>query len=302
MQVTLSNGTVQEIDELTPDELLDLQWQEERAFARRIRQSSRGSEERARAFREGYDTVTQLMAARLADNDEQSSGLVMGFGQRYARLIGQLLARYERRGVAHPRMFEIGYGSGAMLAAVAARGYEVAGIEVSRHMREQACARLPETVHPRLQLGDFLTLDEPAGSYDVIYWNDVFEHLPPDENLDYLRKIHDLLRPGGTLVTLTPNWHLRPADISFLFNARGSEPEGFHLKEYTTREMTRLLRTAGFRRVRMPLVVLPSQAVLLGGGLRWLKCQLEPLLEYVPYCAAKLACRGLAMNCTLAVK
>ena len=43
----------------------------------------------------------------------------------------------------------------------------------------------------------------------------------------------------------------------------------------------------------MPLVVLPSQVVLLGGGLRWLKCQLEPLLEFIPYDAAKLACRGL---------
>ena len=172
----------------------------------------------------------------------------MGFGQRYARLIGELLERYESRGVARPRMFEIGYGSGAMLAAVAERGYEVAGIEVSRHMREQAYARLPEAVRPRLQFGDFLALNEPEGSFDVVYWNDVFEHLPLDENLDYLRKIHSLLRPGGTLVTLTPNWRLRPADISFFVQCPRERPEGFHMKESPTREMTRLLRAAGFCR------------------------------------------------------
>ena len=50
--------------------------------------------------------------------------------------------------------------------------------------------------------------------YDVVYWNDVFEHVPCDEIQPLLAKIYSLVRPGGCLVTITPNWHERPSDVT----------------------------------------------------------------------------------------
>lgn len=301
MQITRSNGTLQTLDDLTNDELDHLHWEEEREFARRIAAASKGSSDRAEAFRDGYDTVTTIIAKRYG---ETSSGLVMGLNPRYVNLVLRLLRGYQQRGVQTPRMFEVGYGSGAMLASVADEGFGVAGIEVSTRMRDQALRRLPAEMHAGVYLGDFLSLDlgKENGSYHVAYWNDVFEHLPPDESLDFLRKLHDLLAPGGTLLTITPNWHLRPGDITGLYHPPRTEAEGFHLREYTLREMVRLLKAAGFAKVSTPLFVTHSQTVLCGGGLCGPKRLIEPLFELLPYKLTRLLCRGFAMSCTLAVK
>jgi hypothetical protein len=63
-----------------------------------------------------------------------------------------------------------------------------------------------------------------------------------------------------------------------------------------------MLRLAGFTEVATPLVVLPKRFVLCGEGMIGLKCALEPALEWLPYSAARLACRGFALSCTVATK
>ncbi len=240
MQVTLVDGSVRDLEPLDETELDQLHWEQERAFAQRILQAPKGSEQRAQAFAEGYDTITKLISHRESAGDS----LVMGLSPRYIRLVLKLLRQRGAAGVQRPRLFEIGFGSGAVLDAVARAGFDVAGIEVSDHMRRQARRRMPEASHDHLYLGDFLThpLSGDSQSYDMVYWNDVFEHLPPDESCDYLRRIHELLAPGGVLLTITPNWHTRPADITGAFKPPRSPAEGFHLKEYTLREMAQLLR------------------------------------------------------------
>ncbi len=301
MEITRANGTLQPLDGLSDDQLDHLHWEEEREYARRIADAPKGSDERAKAFQEGYDAVTTIIGRRYG---ESSSGLVMGLNPRYVRFVLKLLSGYQSRGIKKPKLFEVGYGSGAVLEEVAKAGFGVAGIEVSTRMREQALRRLPEEAHHGVFLGDFLSLDlgQDNGTFQVAYWNDVFEHLPPDENLDYLRKLHDLLAPGGVLVTITPNWHLRPGDVTGLYKPPRSEAEGFHLREYTLREMTKLLKQAGFAKVTMPLFVTRQSTALFGNGLINFKRFLEPALEYLPYGLTRLLCRGFAMSCTLAVR
>lgn len=48
-------------------------------------------------------------------------------------------------------------------------------------------------------------LDEVGRPYEAILCLDVIEHLPLDEGLTLVRRMIDLLRPGGTLVLQTPN-------------------------------------------------------------------------------------------------
>jgi len=301
MQITLVDGSTAELEGLDVDQLTELQWEQERGYADRIRHSTRGSSERAQAYADGYDTVTKILACRY---QAQGEGFVMGLSPRFARLALKLLDRRRQQGVQDPRFFEIGFGCGLMLEAVAREGFAVAGIEVSQHMREQAESRLPESCHDKLYLGDYLThrLGGAGDAYDVIYWNDVFEHLPVDENLDYLRRTRDLLKPGGALITITPNWHVRPSDITDFARPPRSEPEGFHLKEYTLGEMASLLKQAGFARVETPLFVTHRHTVLFGTGLCRLKSCCEPLLEYLPFRLTRLLCRGLALSCTIAWK
>ncbi len=303
MQVTLDNGATQDLSQLDVPGLEQLHWDQERAFAERIRQSPQRSTERANAFRTGYDTITKILACQgHASQSVPAGGLVMGFNPRYVTLVIKLLRRAQAHGVARPRLFEIGYGSGAMLAEVANAGFDVGGVEVSSYMQEQAASRLPGQ-EGALLLGDFLSLDlRPWRGSQVVYWNDVLEHVHPDEALDFLRKAHDLLAPGGVLVTITPNWHTRPTDITKGYRPPRHEAEGFHLKEYTLREVSALLHQAGFASVGTPLAVTPRQTLLAGRGLCLVKRWCEPVLEYLPFGLARLICRGGGLNTTLAWK
>jgi SAM-dependent methyltransferase len=311
-EVVLADGSVRTLAGLTPDgsvrtlagltreELLLLQWEQERAFARRILAAAKGSPARAEATRQAYDTVTQIFAAAHGNLGE---GPAMGVHPRHARLVVELLGRQRKRGM-DARLFEIGFGAGMLLKEVCDAGFAFAGIEVSRAMREKALELLGPEHAGRLYVGDFARDEAPAtdGPWSLIYWNDVFEHIPPDEIGDWLSRIHQMLPLGGQLVTITPNWHVRPSDVTVAFCPPRTEAAGLHLREYTLREIHAMLRHAGFASVATPLVVAPRNYVLFGRGLIGLKQAMEPALEWLPFSAARLFCRGLALSCTIATK
>ena len=95
---------------------------------------------------------------------------------------------------------------------------------------------------------------------------------------------------------------MRPSDVTRLFHPARTEAAGVHLKEYTLREVTSLLRQAGFARVATPLVMLPRRMVLCGSGLAGLKRLAERGLEALPYAWARLFCRGAGVLTTIATK
>jgi hypothetical protein len=73
------------------------------------------------------------------------------------------------------------------------------------------------------------------------------EHLHPDDALEQLEGVWRALRPGGVYICITPNRLNGPHDISEHFDAVAT---GFHLKEYTVAELSRLFRKVGFRKVQ----------------------------------------------------
>ena len=60
-QVILADGSVAALDRLGRDELLALQWQQEREFARQILAAPKGSSARARVTCQAYDSATQIL-------------------------------------------------------------------------------------------------------------------------------------------------------------------------------------------------------------------------------------------------
>jgi SAM-dependent methyltransferase len=201
-------------------------------------------------------------------------------------------------------MFEAGFGSGVLLKGVSDAGFTVAGIEVSATMHAEARRLLGPAHADHLYLGTFVGHEFPPvdRQFSLIYWNDVFEHIPPDEIRDYLRQIHAMLVPGGQLITITPNWHLRPWDVSRAFCPPRTESSGLHLKEYTLREVTSLLRQCGFDRVATPLAVTPKRVAICGSGLAGVKRLFEPALEWLPFGLTRLLARGMGISTTLATK
>jgi 2-polyprenyl-3-methyl-5-hydroxy-6-metoxy-1,4-benzoquinol methylase len=297
--ITRHDGTPLDLATVARDQLRTLQWQEETAFARLIEATPKNSSERARTVAQAYDTVCTILG-RITN--PTGGPLDMGFDRRYVQLVLRVLSQRTQNDGRRPRVFEIGYGSGSMLAALAEQGVDVGGIEVSQAMRDRACARMPESCRDGLLVGSYLEHQPEAVGYDVVYWNDVLEHLVPDEVPDFLGKIYAELAPGGALITLTPNWYHRPSDITGLFRPLRSTAEGFHLKEYTLRETTAALRAAGFAQVGTPLFVTRRQIVVCGQGLAALKRLCEPALEFLPYRLTKLLCRGFGLSCTIARK
>jgi hypothetical protein len=183
-------------------------------------------------------------------------------------------------------------------------GYDVGGIEVSAAMGERARRLLGPPDSAELLVGEFRKLqpEELPGRPTLVYWNDVLEHVPVDEAADYLTHIRGLLAPRGQLVTITPNWLLRPSDVTCEFCPPRTPARGLHLKEYRLREVVRLLKRAGFRRVSTPVAVTRDRVLLFGGGGRMAKQLIEPLVDRLPVSKARLLCRGLGMSCTIATK
>lgn len=299
-KVVLADGTTRSLEGLAADQLHQLQWEQEQLFALAILDHPPRSAERARAIGQAYDTICSLLAAQQPDG----APLDMGVDRRYIRLVVELLNRQISGGIGQPRLFEIGYGSGTLLKEVSDHGFRASGIEVSAAMRQASLDRLGPRFADHLHLGDLRDLARPP-THDrptLVYWNDVFEHICPDELPEYLDKIHQLLTPDGALVTITPHWLLRPSDVTGDFCPPRTEARGLHFKEYRLAEVARLLRAAGFRRVATPLFVTRSRICLCGGGLRLAKQLSEMLLDELPVRWAHLLCRGLGMSITVATK
>lgn len=309
--VMLANGQAASLDGLLGADLHRLQWEQEQKFARAITAFPAGSSQRQLIVGQAYDTISAILAQRATieslgrgEAGDSDAPLLMGFNQKYVQLVLRLLEAQVARGEGRPRLFEVGYGSGVLLKEVRDRGFDVGGIEVSAAMRERAVRVVGERYSKGLLVGDFraLAAEDLPGAPTLVYWNDVLEHVAVDEAADYLAGIHKLLAPRGQLVTITPNWLMRPSDVTGDFCPPRTEARGLHLKEYRLAEVTRLLKRAGFRRVATPLVTTRRRVWLCGGGGRAVKQWLEPALDRAPVKLARLLCRGLAMSCTIATK
>lgn len=138
---------------------------------------------------------------------------------------------------------EIGPGDCALSLEVARSVKQVYGVDVS----DAITSRLDTPPNFQLVLSDGCSIPVPQGAVNVAYSNQVMEHLHPDDALEQLANIYRALAPGGIYICITPNRLNGPHDVSRYFDEVAT---GFHLKEYTTGELRRLFRRAGFSSVR----------------------------------------------------
>ncbi len=93
--------------------------------------------------------------------------------------------------------------------------------------------------------GSFLEVDLPEGSFDLIVFNDSFEHFPDSGAV--LKRSHRLLRPGGTLMINMPDpdsWIARISGTSWI------SFKNEHLVLYTRAGGRRLFEQHSFRQLR----------------------------------------------------
>jgi SAM-dependent methyltransferase len=129
-----------------------------------------------------------------------------------------------------------GYGSSLL-----ARSARVSGVDRDEHAVDTARSRAT---------GTFLVAEVPPipfgdDAFDFVVSFETLEHIQDD--VEFIREIKRVLRPGGTLLISTPN-----ADISA---PTGVPLNQWHIREYTMTSLTTLLGEGG-----LPVVDLYAQS------------------------------------------
>jgi 2-polyprenyl-3-methyl-5-hydroxy-6-metoxy-1,4-benzoquinol methylase len=97
------------------------------------------------------------------------------------------------------RLLEVGCGDGRQMVKMKDSGWQVEGQEVDLNARQVATERTGLPVH----YGELECLKLPDETYDAIVMVHVIEHVP--DPISLLKECNRLLKPGGTLVAVTPN-------------------------------------------------------------------------------------------------
>ena len=168
----------------------------------------------------------------------EPGGKFQGLVERLVRWVGErhiaFLSRNLRSGA---RVLDLGCGRGVILGALADRGFEVHGVEISLEAARGADPRAEIRIAPRLADAGY-----PAAHFDeVVIWH-VLEHLHDPKGA--LLEANRILRPGGRLVVAVPN-------LSSL-QARWAGAAWFHLDlprhlwHFPLASLRRLLSDCGF--------------------------------------------------------
>lgn len=202
----------------------------EKALAARLRGASR--EDRPSLYRTVYDDLYRL----LPDHPQLVRKQSPEQAHRKISLQLRLLAPYLR---ADASFLELGAGDCALSLEIAKRVKQVFAVDVS----EQITAGVQRPDNLTVVLCDGCTIPLPPNTVDVVYSNQLIEHVHPDDLVQQLGSVRSVLRQNGTYLCVTPNRLNGPHDISKYFD---DEATGLHIKEYTNSELKALFLAAGF--------------------------------------------------------
>lgn len=160
------------------------------------------------------------------------SGQIATYGASVNRFFLDVLNVHRPR-----RIYEIGCGAGFSIRFLAEQGWAVIGIDPSEYSRLWS-DRLGFTL-----LNTYFSDAELAGSADLIYCNDVFEHVPGVDT--FAAEVCRALAPGGVFCFSTTNSSrsIELGDISML--------EHQHVNMFTARSIRLILVRAGFNHVEV---------------------------------------------------
>jgi ubiquinone/menaquinone biosynthesis C-methylase UbiE len=128
------------------------------------------------------------------------------------------------------RLVEIGCGRGEVLAAFQNCGLVVSGVD-----REETSQTLSPDKNIKVCDVSSEALPFPDNSMDVVYHKSVIEHVY--DPVPLMRETMRVLKPGGKVICLTPDWHSQMAVFYEDFT---------HCRPYDTMALGDLLKITGF--------------------------------------------------------
>jgi len=209
----------------------------ERALAAQLRQSL--PDQRSRLYGEVY---TELFA-RVPDHPQHKIDPA-----KRRRNTGAQIAFLRPHLKPNHVFVELGCGDAAVTQGIAAFVREAIGVDVTSSLIDPDSA----ATNFHFQKTSGIELGLPTACADLVYSNQLMEHLHPDDARAQLKEIHRVLKPGGRYICVTPSRLTGPHDISTYF---GYEPAGFHLREYDHASLATIFREAGFAKARSHITV-----------------------------------------------
>jgi len=120
--------------------------------------------------------------------------------ERMVRFVGERHITFLSRGLRPgARILDVGCGRGVILSALADRGFEVHGVEISAEAARGADPRAEIRIASRLADAGYA----PESFDEIIIWH-VLEHLADPRGA--LEEAHRILKPGGRLIVAVPNF------------------------------------------------------------------------------------------------
>ena len=219
----------------TPEQLLE-QYRLEIRLADRLRNSSRLEREEKNL----YATVYNELFATIKHHPQWATKASKEQTERSVRWQMSILKKFlPPTGI----FVEIGAGDCAVSFECCKYVKNVIAIDVSNTL--SGTETQPDNFKFIQTGGTDLTLD--PDSVDLVYSNQLLEHLHPDDAVDQLITVYQSLKSGGSAVFITPTKAGGPWDISCIYD---EEAKGLHLKEYTLKDLVKLFSSVGFKNIK----------------------------------------------------
>ncbi len=153
------------------------------------------------------------------------------------------------------KILDVGCAQGTLALLLAERGHDVTAVDLRPAFLDYARSR-HEQGDVQFIPANVLEDDIPGG-YDLIYANQIVEHLVYPDRL--LKRLLERLKPGGRLVMTTPNgYYLKNSlpsfsqlgDVKDWEHMQNTADADGHFYAYLDSELVALFKAAGFEEVK----------------------------------------------------
>lgn len=151
------------------------------------------------------------------------------------------------------RLLDVGCGDGSLMARLRDKGWQVEGQETDSSAADFARRKHGLTVH----VGLLHSLALPGNSYDAVTLSHVIEHVY--DPIALLAECRRVLKPGGKLVALTPNFDSY-GHAHFGKNWVALDPPR-HLNLFTANTLAQVAHRAGFDGVKVTTNAVRAQYI-----------------------------------------
>jgi len=151
-------------------------------------------------------------------------------------------------------LFELGSGNGSTANLMSQTGWEVVGVDPSSQGMEMASLNYPDISLSQGSAYDDLALK--FGQFPVVVSLEVVEHVYYPRK--YAQTIFELLKPGGTAIISTP-YHGYLKNVALAVSGKMDNHftalwDNGHIKFWSKKTLSILLKEAGFEDIRFELV------------------------------------------------